>query len=645
MCVCMYFILGTAQHHAQAVLIKHGSGSSSQTVDLGTPIENFYYNWENATTVTVTGLPDGINADIENDQSKVSFSGIPTETGVFKYTITTVGGTPDAEKSATITVNEASTTDLTPAFPTAEGHGKYTTGGRGGKVIYVTNLNDSGTGSLRAAVTTSGPRIVVFKVSGTIALQSRLSINRDDITIAGQTAPGDGICLKNYSVEISANNVIVRYLRFRMGDEMQTEDDAFKGRNRSNIIIDHCSMSWGTDECASFYDNTNFTMQWCVLSESLRNSVHEKGQHGYGGIWGGKGATFHHNLLAHHDSRNPRFNGSRYSNQADLELVDFRNNVLYNWGGNSGYAGEGGRYNMVNNYYKPGPATKSGVRDRIFEPYADNGGNSQAAGIWGTFYVDGNYMNESTTVTNDNWQGIDPNPSSKSKDELKSSTPFEAQNMPTDASQDAYTKVLNYVGACLVRDNVDARIVEEVTNGTYTYTGSNGSTNGLIDSQADVNGWPTYNSTEAPTDTDGDGMPDDWETSNGLNSNDATDGTTYTLSDMYTNVEVYLNSIVEHISDKLLSVNAINNDNTFKIKLFPNPITTQLHLQTNMPLQTITAVSVYNLLGKRVAVLHADDLKSNSNTLSIPTAHLNNGLYILKVQTAQSTKTFKFIKE
>lgn len=439
------------------------------------------------------------------------------------------------------------------AFPGAEGAGKYVTGGRGGKVYYVTNLNDSGSGSLREAIDAQGTRTIVFAVSGTISLQSQLNIKYGGLTIAGQTAPGDGICVRNYSTFISADNVIIRFMRFRLGDLASpvVQEDALTCTNKRNIIIDHCSMSWSIDECASFYDVENFTLQWSLISESLRNSVHPKGTHGYGGIWGGKVASFHHNLLAHHDSRTPRFCGSRFSNKPSLEKVDFRNNVIYNWAGLGAYAGEGGVYNIINNYYKPGPATiaKGGkIVYRIFAPNADVGDYVQAAGVWGKFYVSGNYMEGNTAVTADNWNGgIQPDPSSYPLANLKLTEEVNISSMTTQTPQEAYTNVLLYAGASLKRDAVDNRIINEVTNGTYTYTGSAGSKYGLIDSQTDVGSWPQLNSTTAPIDTDLDGMPDEWEDTNGLDKTDPLDRNKKTLHADYTNLEVYLNSLVENL--------------------------------------------------------------------------------------------------
>ncbi|MCD7973695.1 MAG: pectate lyase [Candidatus Azobacteroides sp.] len=447
------------------------------------------------------------------------------------------------------------------AFPHADGAGAYTTGGRGGYVYYVTTLEDraSQVGSLRyGLMTLSGKRTILFKVAGTIELNSELRINNGDVTIAGQSAPGDGICIKNYPLVINANNVIIRFLRFRMGDEKSYQGDAVTCTDRTNVIIDHCSMSWSTDECVSCYDNTNFTLQWCIISESLKNSVHGKGSHGYGGIWGGKKASFHHNLLAHHDSRNPRFNGSRYSNDSAGEEVDFRNNVIYNWGSNSGYAGEGGSYNMVNNYYKPGPATRArggAVAYRIFQPNSDDGSNNQTQGIWGTFYVNGNIMDGNAQVTSDNWNGgIQPNikdyDGNFSIDNIKSVTPFPITTYAvSNSATEAYAIVLEKAGASLKRDKVDTRIISEVRENTYTYNGSNGSSNGIIDTQSDVGGWSAYSyiTDDVLMDSDGDGIPDVWEDANGLDKNNEVDGRLKTLHPDYTNLEVYLNSLVENL--------------------------------------------------------------------------------------------------
>ncbi len=491
-------------------------------------------------------------------QTSASFAGL-TQGEIYRFTVQAVNafgsssfcagveGTPsDIATQLGLPANENDA--IARAFPGAEGGGMYATGGRGGAVYRVTKLTDDGSeGTLRWAVGRSGARTVIFDVGGVIALASALEIKNGNLTIAGQTAPGDGICIKNYPTVIKADNVVIRFMRFRMGDETKTADDAVWGREQSNIIIDHCSMSWSTDECSSFYDNTGFTMQWCILSESLRNSVHGKGKHGYGGIWGGHTASFHHNLLAHHDSRNPRMCGSRYSARPDLELVDFRNNVIYNWGANSGYAGEGGRYNFVNNYYKSTSASSNPAR--IFQPNADDGSNSQAVGVWGTFYVAGNYMNGSAEVTADNWKGINPNPSGKSKEELRSTEEFTVPAVTTHSAAVAYDRIRAYAGASKVRDQVDTRITNELAQGTYTYTGGNGSTGGLIDSQKDVGGWPAYAAGTKADDSDGDGIPDWFEVMFGLDRNAVADAKTCTLdpSGRYTNLEIYLHYLVKDI--------------------------------------------------------------------------------------------------
>lgn len=315
---------------------------------------------------------------------------------------------------ATITVSWAE--DL-PAFPGAEGFGRYVTGGRGGVVYHVTNLNDSGEGSLRWAIGQKEPRTIVFDVSGTIFLKSSLGISNGNVTIAGQTAPGDGICIAGYPFTINANNVILRFLRFRLGNENVAyhEGDGLGGMDRANIMVDHCSISWSIDECCSVYGNENMTVQWCIISQSLRNSGHSKGNHGYGGNWGGKGSSYHHNLLCHHESRTPRL-GPRPSTQEE-ELLDMRNNVIYNWAGNGCYGGEGMDVNIYNNYYKPGPATRkkggavqyriAAINIRTLDYCTDDNGKPNGwypmLHHWGKFYVDGNVIDGNEEVTRDNW--------------------------------------------------------------------------------------------------------------------------------------------------------------------------------------------------------------------------------------------------
>ncbi|MBD0823744.1 pectate lyase family protein [Aestuariibaculum marinum] len=462
---------------------------------------------------------------------------------------------PSPEEEETTTDKPTPVEETAFAFPGAEGFGKNTTGGRGGKVIFVTTLNDYGSGSLREAVNTQGARYILFKVSGTIRLLSELKINNGDVTIAGQTAPGDGICLKNYPVTINADNVIIRYLRFRMGDEAKQEGDAIGSRFHKNIIIDHCSMSWSTDETVSIYNNENTTLQWCFITESLRNSVHDKGSHGYGGIWGGKNASFHHNLLAHHDSRNPRLGEYAGSAFALTDLVDLRNNVIYNWQGNSAYGGEAMNVNIVNCYYKPGPATTKTTRIMSIDKNKVEG--TEVYNIWGKFYINGNYVEGSTQTTNDNWtygvynqfHGSYGTVSEEDKNGMRVLEPHNINsNVTTHPAPIAYERVLDYGGASYKRDAIDTRIVNDVRTKSYTYEGSNGSTKGIIDTQSDVGGWPELASETPPTDTSGDGMPDDWKVAMKLKATD-NNPNGHDLSTGYENIEVYINSIVASITE------------------------------------------------------------------------------------------------
>ena len=440
------------------------------------------------------------------------------------------------------------------AFPGASGGGCYTTGGRGGVVVHVTTLEDSRDkttgqptlGTLRKAVEMDGARTIVFDVSGTINLTKQLEITSGSVTIAGQTAPGDGICIAGYPVVVKASNVIIRFLRFRMGDQNKVEGDALSINDRTNIIVDHCSFSWSTDECVSCYGNKDFTLQYCFITESLKESVHAKGAHGYGGIWGGTNASFHHNLLAHHQSRNPRFDHD-FVNTKCAGPIDFVNNVVYNWESNSAYGGEGtnkgagGRQvNFVANYYKPGPSTKSGVKARLLNPTtkcADNCGKSPGGTVEpGKFYLVGNIMHGSDEVTADNWKGVNPDESGKLEQCKATSRWTNGMTALSNeqSAQEAYETVLAKAGCSLHRDAVDARIVKEVQDGTGK----------LINTPED---YPDLKNEPAPTDTDRDGMPDAWEDANGLDKNSSADSKLNTLDPNYTNLEVYINSLVQHL--------------------------------------------------------------------------------------------------
>lgn len=489
-----------------------------------------------------------------------------------------------------------------PAFPGAEGHGRFVTGGRGGEIRHVTNLDDSGTGSFREAVKGDAKKIVVFDVGGVVALASNLTIGANT-TILGQTSPAPGITLRYYTVNPGTNNII-RFIRLRRGQEKDVNDgaDASTQRHKTGIIFDHCSFSWSIDEVASFYDNNNFTMQWCTIAESLTNAGHDKGAHGYGGIWGGKLASFHHNMIAHVSNRGPRFNGARYgwegytdnydysqynwANPAQAENVDFRNCVMYNAQGTCYGGPGGGQINIVNNFYKAGPCGNEN-QERITTVSVSESGNSDSShpeyyGMTCRYYISGN-----TTLTtagakteNKDWAGVNydsgvltQNGTVYSKDannmyaadapsitynsvkyvQIKMDTEIPKGYVTTHTADKAFEKVMAYVGASYTQDDVDARYVKEATNGTATYTGSVTGKKGLVDVVSDVNGYTEANfgtgSRPSDYDTDGDGMPDEWETKWGLDPNNAADAKKYSMdpNGYYTNLEMYANSLVENI--------------------------------------------------------------------------------------------------
>jgi len=418
-----------------------------------------------------------------------------------------------------------------PAFPGAEGFGAYAKGGRGGRVYHVTTLEDRGPGSLREAVEADGPRILVFDVSGTIRLKKAIEIENPFITIAGQTAPGDGICLRDATFGVGTDHVVIRFLRSRLGDE-GTGGDAISIGAGHHIIIDHCSASWSLDEVLSSSTGRpvlgELTVQWCFITEALNPK-----NHGFGSlIRGCHGArySYHHNLYAHNRGRNPRPGNYDNPNTHDADpnglLLDFRNNVMYNWDGS--YAGYNAdalsvtRLNYVCNYLVPGPnSSVTGKAYREGSPY--NRG-----------YFASNYYNH--VLPEDPWSVVLFDWTAEQIAAYKQSEPFETGPIHTQGASDAYRSVLDQGGASLpVRDAVDRRIVGEVTSGKGR----------VINSQADVGGWPELQTAAMPRDSDGDGMPDAWEQEHGLNPDDAADGPADRDADGYTNVEDYLNGLVK----------------------------------------------------------------------------------------------------
>jgi len=429
------------------------------------------------------------------------------------------------------------------AFPSAEGFGAYSKGGRNGQVLFVTNLNDYNPeneepiiGSLRWACDTYGPRTVIFKVSGLIELKTWLTIINPYITIAGQSSPGDGICLKNFGLSIRTHDVIVRYLRCRPGDEMGIdkeggfETDAISISEFSeNVIIDHCSASWSIDETLSIHSREpgnpplSVTVQWCIISESLNDSYHPNGPHGYGSLIKFTGnASFHHNLYAHHSSRNPHVD--TYLGGMTL---DFRNNVIYNYGNPGNTMFDPIDMNYIGNYIKPGLDTK--FTDIGFGLVAESSMEDSLLGQnVRRIYPEGNILEGKDYINQ--WDMF-----YKVYNRNKMDKPFEVANITTELASDAFENVLMNAGATLPnRDSVDFRIIADVRNGTGS----------IIDSQSQVGGWPNYKSAVAPIDDDNDGLPDEWEIKYGLDPANNLDNNLDNDKDGYTNIEEWLNGTI-----------------------------------------------------------------------------------------------------
>lgn len=414
-----------------------------------------------------------------------------------------------------------------PAFPGAEGFGAWTRGGRGGRVIAVTNLNSDGPGSLREALTASGPRIVVFHVGGTIELEERIKITEPYITIAGQTAPGGGISIRSKGnttdlITVATHDVIVRYLRLRPGPGGDSRAITASLGDTHDVIIDHVSASWGVDEnITTWYDVHDITIQWSLIGEGLHNSTHSEGAHSKGMLLGSEGSyniSVHHNLYVHNDERNPRIKTDG--------LVDFTNNVIYNYGDSAGWiTNDFGALivNFVGNYYKPGP---NSVPD-LYELDIDRLSDGKLA-----VFVEGNLGPNRT-------QDDQPQDAIVKADdhEFLTAKRHKAPTITTTSAQTAYEQVLAGAGATLPeRDEVDRRLVADVVNGTGA----------IIDHPDQVGGWPIIANGVTPTDEDGDGMPNIWEENHQLNPRLETDGSADADHDGYTNVEEYLNNTNPH---------------------------------------------------------------------------------------------------
>lgn len=509
-----------------------------------------------------------------------------------------------------------------PGFPGAYGYGADTPGGRGGQVLIVTNLEDSGSGSFREAVETPGPRVVVFRVGGVIELQDRITVRHPNITIAGQTAPGSGITLANFPLVIKTNHVIVRHLRARPGDTAGQEMDAIWVSNSQNVILDHVSASWGIDETLSVTQSKNVTVQWSFITEGLNDSHHSKGEHGYGSLIGHEGGiTFHHNLYAHHRSRSPR--PQSYTSGDGLDL-DFRNNVIYDYRDRAGYTkgDEKMRINYVGNYLKPGPTTKSSSAPWAFV-IEDNSRAYDPVETVRLFVTD-NEIEGYPTSAEDNSKMI-----LGTIDGTLVDDPFPMPDVPTDDAPTAFERVIDGAGATLpVRDAVDARLAEQVRNGTGT----------IIDSQVEVGGWPEHDAGDPPVDTDRDGMPDKWETTYDLDPNDPSDSNGDIDDDGYTNIEEYLNATnpgnVSAPSDELPRQARLAQN-------YPNPFNPVTSITYDVSTSGTYRVVVTDLLGREVAVLAEGSHVPGRYEVRFDAGSLPAGVYLYTLRGEHEIRTRK----
>ena len=562
------------------------------------------------------------------------------------------------------------------AFPTAEGYGKFAKGGRGGKVVFVENLDDYIAynnieepipGCFRWALKQypGEPLTIIFRVSGTILLkpyivsgrnQNDIRSSRPNLTIAGQTAPGEGITIRNSKVNLGGSvDLIVRNVRFRIGENAADGTFIPGGsmgcENAVNVIFDHCVFGWSGEENITMYDNRFTTVQWSMMHEGLYDDGHGKGNRSYGGQCGGVNSTWHHNLFAHNQSRSPRLNGARTDNETRV-FIEFINNVIYNWGSSGGIYGadinvgstRSHTANYVGNYYKPGPATPS--TKYFFSNYIVNGAN------YPKWYLSGNYMHEVPSANTNNWNAFEirwsgsPGTALPTKADLASDTllfppsniyynaawiGYEPYRINISSAENAYQSILEKVGT-YNRDSVERRIIRELKDGTATFKASRG-TFGIIDKSTDAEGFLTYKQAEPPVDADRDGMADNWEVANGLNPNNSEDRNLVT-PEGYTALEVYLNSLMgEYIVPNFTGVKNIKQ--TF-FSIFPTIVKDKFEITSDFPLKSATII---NMNGQKIS-----DFSLTEKT-SIDVKNLIAGYYLVSVKAQFDKQEYlKFLK-